>query len=413
MHFLNSEDMVLVIDSQVAGISGDMILSSLVDLGANDSKIISGVLKVQNYFPDSKINHMSFEKVKKHGIASTQLKLDLSENFHERKASEIKSCIISLISEISLSVSAKKFAESSIDLLINSESLVHNEPHNSVHFHEAASIDTVIDIVGTAIALDDLNLFSEQIISTPVAIGGGTFSFSHGTTSNPAGAILEIFKNSEIITKGGPVSDEMTTPTGACILKSLVNSCSIFYPVMKISSIGYGAGKRDYPDFSNSLKLVLGKNDKSIYFDTVTILETNVDDVSGEILGNLIEKVMSEGAKDVTISNAITKKGRPTNIISIICDESTVSQITELLFSETGTLGIRRRVSDRIILPRTLHSLTVKINNINFTIQYKLSDKKNKKFKIEFDDIFSVSKSLGIPFQETELILRQKISEAL
>ena len=138
--------------------------------------------------------------------------------------------------------------------LINAESNVHGESESSVHFHEASSIDTVVDIIGTAIALDDLNLFHEEIFCSYVAIGGGTVSFSHGTTSNPAYAITEIFKNSNIIVTGGPVSEELTTPTGASILVNLASSCKEFFVDMSIDSVGYGSGTKEFDNFANVLK---------------------------------------------------------------------------------------------------------------------------------------------------------------
>ena len=234
--------MVLFIDCQVAGISGDMILSSLVDLGANKSKIIDGVQESVNFLPGSIVKKLDFIKVQEKGKAATRLVLELEENTHERKGSEIKNCILLSSKKLGLSKPAKEFAENSINTLINAESHVHGESESSVHFHEASSIDTVIDILGTAIALDDLNLFEEEITCSHVAIGGGTVSFSHGTTSNPAYAITEIFKNSNIIVKGGPVKEELTTPTGASILVNLASSCNEFFVDMSIDSVGYGAG---------------------------------------------------------------------------------------------------------------------------------------------------------------------------
>jgi len=172
-----------------------------------------------------------------------------------------------------------------------------------------------------------------------VAVGGGTLTFSHGTTSNPASAILEILKNSGIIISGGQVKEELTTPTGASMLASLTKTCLDFYPKMKVKSIGYGAGKKNFDGFSNVLKIIQGEKTKDFQHDMVQVLETNVDDVSGEVLGNLIEKIMAYGAKDVTITSAITKKGRPTNLVSVICDSESMNAILELLVSETGTLG--------------------------------------------------------------------------
>ena len=281
---------------------------------------------------------------------------------------------------------------------------MHGESESSVHFHEAASIDTVVDILGTAIALDDLNLFSDEIICSPVAIGGGTVTFSHGKTSNPAYAILEIFKNSEIIIQGGTITDELTTPTGASILVNLAKTCSEFYPPMKINSVGYGAGSKDFGEFSNVLKIVNGKTKINLVKDTVQVLETNVDDVSGEVLGNMIEKIMSNGAKDVTITSGITKKGRPTQLISVICDSESMNSVLELLVAETKTLGVRIRNSERYVVPRSIEHETVEIDGHKFPIHYKIV-KGNSHFKIEFEDIKSISDSLNKPFLQIEELL--------
>ena len=162
MYFYHFNDMVLFIDCQVAGISGDMMLSSLVDLGADKSKIIDGVKESANFLQGSTIKKLDFIKVQKKGKSATQLVLDIDEDTHERKGSEIKNCIKSASEKLGLSNSAKEFAENSINTLINAESNVHGESESSVHFHEASSIDTVVDIVGTAIALDDLNLFQKK-----------------------------------------------------------------------------------------------------------------------------------------------------------------------------------------------------------------------------------------------------------
>jgi len=234
-------------------------------------------------------------------------------------------------------------------------------PLTSVHFHEASSIDTVVDILGTTIALDDLHFFDDEIITTPVAIGGGTVTFSHGTTSNPAFAILEIFKNSGIVISGGQTKEELTTPTGASLLANLTKTCLEFYPPMKIKSIGYGAGKKSFDGFSNILKIVQGEKVTDYQKDSVQVLETNLDDISGEVLGHLIERLMSNGAKDVTIAPAITKKGRPTNLVTIICSSDSMNELIDLLISETGTLGIRIRTSDRYVVPRSTISISIQI----------------------------------------------------
>ncbi len=405
--------MVIVIDPQIAGISGDMLLSALVNLGADKSKIIDGIKTTEKFLDGSEIKKIDFESVKKHGIEATTLVLEVDEKVHERKGTEIKKCIQDSMEKLTLSEKAKNFAISSIDVLMQAESKIHGYPLVSVHFHEASSIDTVVDIIGTAIALDDLKFFDDHIVTSPVAVGGGTITFSHGTTSNPASAILEIFRNSNIIICGGNAKEELTTPTGASLLVSLTNECSEFYPSLKVKSIGYGAGKKDFEGFSNVLKIVQGVEANILVKDSVKVLETNVDDVSGEILGNLIERIISKGAKDVTISYAITKKGRPTNLISVICDSNAVHDIMNLLISETGTLGVRVRTSERFTVPRSLESIPVTIDDQNFTVHYKTANKNSKNFKLEFDDVKQISNLLNKSFRETGELIKSQVRKKL
>ena len=403
--------MVIVIDPQIAGISGDMLLSSLVNLGADKNKIVEGVMKSQKFLQGSTIKKIDFQKIQKCGVESTELILEIDENISERKGIEIKKAILHAVNELGLTTKAKRFAESCIDTLISSESKIHGISENSVHFHEASSIDTLVDIVGITIALDDLKFFEEKIVCLPVSVGGGTVSFSHGTMSNPASAILQIFKNSNLNIQGNNSKEELTTPTGACILVNLTNNPVQYYPSMNVSSIGYGAGQKDFEGFSNVLKIIQG-DQNNFDMDSVKILETNIDDVSGEILGHLIDKIMEQGAKDISIYPGITKKGRPTNLICIICNDEKVNEITDILVLETGTLGIRISDSNRIIVPRTNHSFSLTFEGKSFEIKYKKSTYKEKThFKIEFEDLKNISKTLDKPIRDVELFLRKEIEE--
>jgi len=386
----------------------------LVNMGANRSRIIDGIRNAESLCKDVKVKKVEFVEVKKNSLQATVLLLEIDDDVHERKGIEIKEIIEKSIEKLTISESAKTFAIKSIETLIHAESKIHGEPEDSVHFHEASSFDTVVDLLGTAIALDDLGCFDDDIVVTPVAIGGGTVTFSHGTSSNPAYAILEIFRESGIITVGGNVKEELTTPTGASMVVNLIKECSEFYPPMKIQSTGYGAGQKDFEGFSNVLKIVRGVTSTKLQLDTVKILETNVDDVSGEVLGNMIEKIMAQGAKDVTISSAITKKGRPTNLVSVICDSDTMNSIMDLLVTETGTLGVRIRTSERYIVPRAVKTVSVNIQGQSFDVRYKTRDLNNgSHFKIESDDIKEISGVLSISFKETEELLNQEVRKKL
>ena len=403
--------MVIVIDPQIAGISGDMLLSSLVNLGADKNKIIEGIAKSQKFLPGSTIKKIDFQKIQKRGIESTELILEIDEDVSARKGIEIKKAILDSVDELSLSIKAKIFAESCIDTLISSESKIHGVSEDTVHFHEASSIDTLVDIVGITIALDNLKFFEEKIVCLPISVGGGTVSFSHGTMSNPASAVLQIFKNSNLNIQGNNSKEELTTPTGACILVNLTNNPVSYYPSMNVNSIGYGAGKKDFKGFSNVLKIIQG-HENNVETDSVKILETNVDDVSGEILGHLIEKIMDKGAKDVSIYPGITKKGRPTNLVCVICDDVKVDPIVDTLVSETGTLGIRISNSNRFIVPRTNHSFSLTFDGKSFEVNYKKSLHKGKiHFKIEFDDLKNMSNALDRPIVDIESFLRKEIEK--
>ena len=403
--------MVIVIDPQIAGISGDMLLSSLVNLGADKNKIIEGIIKSQKFLSDSTIKKMDFQKIQKQGIESTELILEIDENVSKRKGIEIKKAILDSVNELNLTTKAKTFTELCISTLISSESKIHGISEDSVHFHEASSIDTLVDIVGTAIALDDLRLFEEKFVCLPVSVGGGTVSFSHGTMSNPASAVLQIFKNSNLNIQGNNSKEELTTPTGACILVNLTNSPVEYYPSMNITSIGYGAGQKDFEGFSNVLKIIQG-DENNFEMDSVKILETNIDDVSGEILGHLIEKIMDQGAKDVSIYPGITKKGRPTNLVCVICDDVKVDAIIDTLILETGTLGIRISNSNRFIVTRSNHNFSLTFDGKSFEVNYKKSSHKGKThFKIEFDDLKNMSNALDRPIVDIESFLRKEIEK--
>ncbi len=403
--------MVVFIDPQIAGISGDMILSALVSIGANKSKIIDGIHTIENYI-NSNIKYIDFDKIIKHGISATKMTLDYSDITHKRKGIEIKKSIESVSNKIGLSEKAIVFSHNAIDTIILAESKIHGIPMDSVYLHEASGIDTIVDIIGTAIALDDLNFINDKIITAPVAVGGGTVTFSHGVTTNPANAILEIFKNTEIPIFGGSIKGELTTPTGASLLTSMTKSCLEYYPFMKIKSVGYGAGEKDFSGFSNVLKIVYGEPIHNLERNFVKIIETNVDNISGEIIGDTIEKIMMCGAKDITITPALTKKGRPTNIISVICDSTSINTILNLLITETETLGVRIRTSERLVLHRKNIVVPIIIDGKKFKIHCKTSPYNNY-FKIEHDDIKQISNNINKSLIYTEQLVKNMVNKNL
>jgi uncharacterized protein (TIGR00299 family) protein len=401
---------IIIIDPQLAGISGDMLLSSLVDSGADKKKIINNINKIQNYFKDSKINKIDFIKTESNGIGATRFVFEFDERLKEKNAVDMYRVIANCCHNIGLSEKAKKFAIESIKTIIKVESTIHNKDIKELHLHESSSIDTGADLVGCATALDDLDLLNNSTFySTKVAVGGGLANFSHGTVPNPTNAILEIFKLFEIPIKGGPIEAELTTPTGAAMLANLNPKKITNYPEFIPEKIGYGTGTKEFSGIPNILRVSIGKPDffGDIQSDTVTVLETNIDDVNGEIIGNLVEKLSSndtEGVKDVTVINGISKKNRPTYILKVICSDESEKKIAETIFEESGTLGIRKTKTERYILGRFNLLVPIEIEKQSFVINVKISKNSNGEItniKPEYEDIKRISHKINYPLRKT------------
>jgi uncharacterized protein (TIGR00299 family) protein len=392
-----------------------MLLSSLIDLGANKSKVIDAIMSCQNFLEGSRIVNASFEEVRRSGFRATALNIRYDDKVHERKGVEVYDAIARCCDSLDLENRAKSFALASIKTLIEAESRVHGEEYSNVHLHEASSIDTLVDIVGSAVAVQDLGLFSTDIYSSAVAIGGGSLTFSHGTTTNPGSAILEIFKGRNFTLLGGPVESELTTPTGASMLVNLAKGSLAFYPALQPIKVGYGAGSKNFENFPNVLKVVLGKEVQKMEMDTVYMLETNVDDVSGEVIGSLIDNLMESGAKDVSIIPVVAKKGRPAHIIRVICDYDQVNTMLNTLIQESGTLGVRVQQTSRYIVPRVVLSVPVSIKGEEFIVRVKVV-KENDRIvyaKPEYDDVKNVASKLNIPYRTASSLINQTILEKL
>ena len=411
---------IIIIDPQITGISGDMLLSSLVDIGANKSLIIKNIEKIQNFFSETKINKIDFIKTESNGIKATRFIFDFDETIKQRNAVDMYRIIANCCHNIILSEKAKRFAIESIKTIISVESLIHNKEVINLHLHESSSIDTGADIIGCAIALDDLDLLNDSTFyTTKVAVGGGLNKFSHGLVVNPTNAILEIFKRYKIPIKGGPIDTELTTPTGASMLVNLYPEKITNYPEFIPERIGYGTGVKEFEAIPNILRISIGKRDffNNVKTDIVVVLETNIDDTNGEIIGNLIEKLSTRDTnqiKDITIINGITKKNRPTHILKVICSEESEKEITKTIFEETGTLGIRKSRIERYILDRFNLIVPIEIQEENFIVNIKISKDSNGKIiniKPEFEDIKKIAEKLNYPLKRTNEIVNNLIAQ--
>ena len=447
--------MVLVIDPQVAGISGDMFLCALVDMGASAGAVIDGVRKSAAHLDGCTIDSIEFRPTTKNGTSAVELSLEIRGGHRDddgggggaprhpaRTGSEMLDAVRSASAGLGLSDEARSYASMCVEILVAAESRVHGVTPDSAVLHEASDIDTLVDVIGTAIALDDLGLFGQRTVCLPACVGNGLVSFSHGTASNPAGAILEIFEESGLQILGSQAGRELTTPTGACMLAALSPEPVPSYPCMLVESVGYGAGQADVEGISNVLKLVRGSEPRAsavtaaaassssagqalghggLRAERICMLETNVDDVSGEVLGNVVGRLMAAGAKDVSLFPGLTKKNRPTSLVSVMCSEEASGRLAGLLMAETGTLGVRISASERIVAQRRHLKTDVTISGKRFEVRYKerlpgapgpagLYDKTSG-FKIESEDIRAVSEALHVPFRDAELLLRHRITE--
>jgi pyridinium-3,5-bisthiocarboxylic acid mononucleotide nickel chelatase len=405
---------VAVIDCQVAGIAGDMLVSALVDAGASARKVKDAIFACQDFLKGSKVTRVAFEKIDSHGFLATRLDVHYKDGVQERKGSEMQKAMSRLCESIGLEQKAKSFALESLTTIVRAEARIHGEDPENVHLHEASSIDTLADIAGAAVALQDLGLFDAKIFSTKVGVGGGLLKFSHGIVPNPAAAILEIFKGKKFALVGGQAETELTTPTGAALLVNLAKEGSVdHYPSVVPEAVGYGAGRKQFDGFANVVRVLIGTSStvQGASRETVSVIETNVDDATGEIIGNLVDR-LSEVSKDVTVIPGTTKKGRPAYLIRIISENSRVNDVLEVLFAESGTLGARVQEVERVVLPRTIMTVPVTIGGNTFNVHVKLvRNSRNGRVtsaKPEFEDIKIIAARSQLSVRRTlELVTSQ------
>lgn len=398
---------IVIIDSQIAGISGDMLLSSLIDVGANKKKVIDSIYACQDCFKEAKIRNVDFLKTTSHGISCTKFLFDYSDSAHSRAGSVVYKAISACSDSLHLSKVAKSFVLNSLKRIILAESKIHGSSYASVRLHEVSTIDTAADLIGTAVALDNLNLLSRRFYSTDVAVGNGLLEFSHGFVPNPGNAILEILNGSNILLVPGKLDGELTTPTGASMLISLGSEHISQYPPIIPEKIGNGGGQKEERNVANILRVVIGNSNSNskLEHDSEIIyeLETNVDDVTGEVIGNMIDVLYENNAKDVTVLHAISKKSRPSFVIKVLSDKASRESLIQILLSETGSLGCRVNEINRIIVPRSFITLPISIQNRKFEVKVKISKSINgsvSSMKPESDDIKKISRTLKMPYKK-------------
>src|SRR5229473_2428875 len=293
------------------------------------------------------------------------------EHSHGRGLTEIRE----IISAASISESSKKTAIAIFEALGRAEAKIHNASIESVHFHEVGAVDAMVDIVCAAVGAEALGV--DEIICSPLNVGGGMVKCAHGTFPVPAPATVELLANAPVYSFG--LQAELVTPTGATIVKTLASRFAAF-PEMKIEKSGYGAGSRDFPGHPNVVRLTVGESVSSALAaktasETISVLEANLDDLNPQVFGYVMDRALEEGALDAFGVPVQMKKNRPGMLLTVLCKPEDANKVTQLLFSETTTLGVRRRDETRRILARRWENVQtqwgevrIKIASMNGTV---------------------------------------------
>ena len=395
---------VLVVDPTLAGVSGDMLVAALLDLNGKKS-LLDELSRSLSRLPQVREFNVVVEERNVSGFKAKYVRLSVSEVRDAVIGKDLINYLERVGSDLSLSEDVMRLAKDVLINILKVEALIHNSTVYDVHLHEVGSIDTLFDILATIMLLNDLGLLNSRKYSLPVAVGGGLVRTEHGLIPSPAYVTLEILKSRNYYVFGGPIDDELTTPTGAALLVTLFEPVK-YLPLMKVERVGYGCGSKVFKELPNILRVVLGTSDElnMLSYDEVYVLETNVDDVTGEVLGYTVEKLLSLGALDVVIIPTTTKKGRPGHIVKVICREELVPELTKYLIEGLGTLGVRVLRTSRYVVPRReVKELSISSGGKEFKVRVKVCmDNQGNivKVKPEFDDLKKVSEELGVPISK-------------
>lgn len=378
------------------GISGDMNLGALIDLGVDKDYLIKELSKLKL---DAEYE-ISIKKDIKRGISGTRVDVILAEtDHHHRNLADIEN----IINASSLSDRIKKISLSTFMKVADAEAKVHGKSLQEVHFHEVGAIDSIIDFVGAAVCLDYLQV--DKIMASAVQLGGGFVKCAHGSIPVPAPATVEILKGIPI--KGGLVPFETTTPTGAAILAANVE---VFTDKMdfSIEKIGYGIGHRDL-DIPNVLRVYLGKADIGEVREDQYILETNIDDMNPEIYSYIEEKLFTMGALDVYKTAIWMKKGRPAVKLSVLIKQEQEKDIMDVIFRETPALGMRKYKVEKIMLQRDSARITTQYGDV--TIKNAYYQGKLVKYKPEYEDCKKIANDKNMSITEVYKEVYKQIQE--
>ena len=380
-----------------AGIAGDMALGSLIDAGAPVDEVTGmlGRLPISGW-------SLEIEPVLRGGIAASRAVVGVTDNVVIRTHAHI----VGLVEEARLPPRVTTRALAVFGVLAEAEAHLHRRPVEQVHFHEVGGHDTIVDVVGTAIALELLGV--DEVRASPVATGLGMVRAAHGLLPNPAPAVVSLLEG--VPTWGRDIPVELTTPTGAALLAGLSSGYGPL-PPMRITASGFGAGSRELDELPNCTQVVIGTSvavgapvvppgdgAASPVGDPgsgqpVVLLEANVDDATGEQLAHAVATLLDAGAHDAWLSPVVMKKGRPGTVVHVLCDPSAAQELRAVLRAETGSLGVRATSVERWTAPRSFDAVEVD----GALIRIKVSP---GRVKAEHDDVARAARRSGQPLRE-------------
>jgi pyridinium-3,5-bisthiocarboxylic acid mononucleotide nickel chelatase len=379
-----------------AGASGDMILGATVDAGVDQDALVQqlSLLNVSGF-------ELRFEKVKRAGLSATHAVVTIQPEHGHRHLSDI----LKIIDNSSLNPGIKERASKIFTRLAEAEARVHNEPVDHVHFHEVGALDAIVDVVGAAICFDLLGI--EEFVCSALHVGSGVVEMAHGRFPVPPPAVADLLKGVPFYSTD--IKGELLTPTGAAILTTV---CKEYGPVpsIEVAQIGYGAGTREYESFPNVLRVLVGNTESKPGSERLLMIETNIDDVSPQIVGHVMERVFELGALDCYFTAVQMKKNRPGVLLSVLCDAGTKDSIMQLLFRETTTLGIRSYEVDRRALARSVVRVETQYGPIDVKVAQLDGQIVNE--MPEFDQCRSAAARAGVPVKIVEDAVRVALAKA-
>ncbi|HXZ88075.1 MAG TPA: nickel pincer cofactor biosynthesis protein LarC [Candidatus Binataceae bacterium] len=337
-----------------SGLSGDMIVGAILDAGAEFSELEQAVagLGLRGYRLGTRRKPVS-------GIEALKFEVEVSEPQPERHLGEIRA----MIERAGLSPTVTANAIAIFAALAEAEAKVHRTTPEEVHFHEVGAVDSIIDIVGAAWGFDRLGV--DHILVSTLPMGTGFAKSRHGVIPVPAPATVELLSGFPVVLNDGP--SEMVTPTGAAIVKALARPGSLRL-VFDVERVGYGAGTKDFSDRPNVLRLMIGQEPASGSSDEVIEISANIDDLNPQIYDHLSERLFAAGARDVTLTPTIMKKGRPGVILSVLAEPALRDQIAGIVFAETSTIGLRFHPMARLKLERRMIEVQTRFGAIRVKV---------------------------------------------